>query len=78
MAHYQQTNQLALLSEHPLVIIRDSADNPLPGKCGAAHQLEAKVHVSKGWERGGVTKSQTEFCLWIMHITSNAYTQLHK
>lgn len=31
MAHYQQTNQLALLSEHPLVIIRDSTGNPPPG-----------------------------------------------
>lgn len=31
MAHYQQTNQLALLSEHPLVIIRASKDSPQPG-----------------------------------------------
>lgn len=31
MAHYQQTNQLALLSEHPLVIIRDSTDSPQTG-----------------------------------------------
>lgn len=45
MAHYQQTNQLASLSQHPLVKIRDSTDSPQTGN-SAAHQLAVALHIS--------------------------------
>lgn len=45
MAHYQQTNQLALLSEHPLVIIRDSTGNPAPGTTALPPSWKQSTHL---------------------------------
>lgn len=46
MAHYQQTNQLALLSEHPLVIIRASKDSPQAGT----------MLVPSSWRQGRLSR----------------------
>lgn len=80
MAHYQQTNQLALLSEHPLVIIRDSTENPQPGNTVLPSSLKQRyisVKDEKESEKEWL-RPRHEFCLWIMCITQKAYIQQHK
>lgn len=70
-AHYQQTNQLALLSEHPLVVIRDSTDNPQPGNTELPTS-QTPMYTSARDGRGEEGRRvRQEFCLQITNITSN-------
>lgn len=66
MAHYQQTNQLAPLSQHPLVKIRDSTDSPQTGN-SAAHQLAVALHISSRWKEKWLRLRQ-EMCLQTVRI----------
>lgn len=42
---------------------------PTAWKLSAAHQLEAKVHISRGWKGKEWLRPRHEFCLWIIHTT---------